>query len=56
MLGAGLDRFASMARVDGKMAVVFYTTFIFLVNIVLLNILLAILVRRFDKYVENQHL
>eukprot|EP00960_Hanusia_phi_P007106 202272-Hanusia_phi.AAC.2 len=45
MLGAGLDHFASMARVDGKMAVVFYTTFIFLVNIVLLNILLAILVR-----------
>ncbi|EKX48586.1 hypothetical protein GUITHDRAFT_136691 [Guillardia theta CCMP2712] len=49
MLGAGLDRYATMAYVDGKMAVIFYIAFMFLIFIILLNVLLAILV---DSYME----
>jgi len=52
MVGGGLD-FTEIARVDAEMAVVFYVSFIFLINIVLLNVLLAILVDSYAAATEK---
>mmetsp|Transcript_33961 Transcript_33961/g.85877 ORF Transcript_33961/g.85877 Transcript_33961/m.85877 type:complete len:859 (+) Transcript_33961:234-2810(+) len=46
MNGASLN-YAEISRVDAEMSVVYYVSFVFLINIVLLNVLLAILV---DSY------
>uniref|UniRef100_A0A6U4MUT9 Polycystin cation channel PKD1/PKD2 domain-containing protein n=1 Tax=Hemiselmis andersenii TaxID=464988 RepID=A0A6U4MUT9_HEMAN len=43
----GALNYAEIARVDAEMSVVYYVSFVFLINIVLLNVLLAILV---DSY------
>ena len=53
MLTAAVD-VASMAHVDGFMAVLFYLLYMFLVGVILLNVLLAILVDSYMKAKEEE--
>jgi len=53
MLTAAVD-VASLAHVDGAMAVLFYLLFMFLVAVILLNVLLAILVDSYMKAKEEE--